>query len=429
MLRKLQKTKKTILLFVLTTLCSSAFFAHKKDTLYYLGQVEQIMSKLSVHQKVAQLFVIEISRNPSEKTKAFQNSLIKDYGVGGVIIMRGSVYHLMDRIHELQSVANLPLLVTIDAEWGAAMRFEEYLAYPRQAQISRIEKGAEKLLYQMGRNVGKELKDLNIMVNFAPVADVTPGGNNTMGQRAFSHNPHRVSELATAYMKGLQDAGIYACGKHYPGHGGTTTDSHYEMPVIKHSRAHIDSVDLFPYNKLISNGLEMVMIGHMAMPDIDPSGVPMSISNICINQVLKKEQGFKGVVITDAITMAGLTNKNRKAVDATLAVYRAGSDMILMPDNPIDCINAIADSVKAGVFPLNELDNKVRKVLMLKARAGYFENGYSPIVKDLESKVAAAQKRDRKLIKKMRRKMLKSKQPYIEPVGQDRTLLLDKAGK
>jgi beta-glucosidase-like glycosyl hydrolase len=175
----------------------------------------------------------------------------------------------------------------------------------------------------------------------------------------------------------------------------------------------------------------MIMLAHISVPDIDPSGVPMSISSKLINDILRGEQGFKGVVITDAIVMAGLTNENRSTVEATMAVYKSGSDMILMPDEPIKCIEALTKAVESGELPMEELDNKVRKVLMLKARAGYLEKGFNPHVKNLDRKIAAARRRDFRLIKKMRRLMEKSTKPNagIKPRGGDVTLIFDKAGK
>ncbi len=419
----------TALVFVLTAASASRLQAQDKDSVRHKAQVEQVLSSLSVREKVSQLFIISISRSPSERTKARQDSLVRDYGVGNIIIMRGDAREFIPRMNYLQSIARYPILVAIDAEWGAAMRFSEYLPYPRQAQLSRIEKGGAKLLYKMGRNVGRELRDLNIYVNYAPVADVSVPDNASDSQRSFSFDPKQVSELATAYMKGMQDEGIYACGKHYPGHGGTTEDSHYVMPVIKQSRAYLDSVDLYPYNSLIANGLEMVMVGHFALPAIDSAIVPMSMSSNLINGVLRGDQHFKGVVITDAIAMKALTTDFRSPVEATMAVYKAGADMLLMTDEPRKCIDAITRAVENGELSMDGLNSRVRKVLMLKARAGYFEDGFNPTVTGLDKKIASARRRDYRLIKKMQRGMLKSKKPYIAPIGDDKTLILDRAGK
>ena len=416
---------------VLLFLSSNAGYSQDKDSVRHKAQVEEALSKMSVRQKVAQLFIVELSRDPSPATRAFQDSLVGYYGLGNVILMEGSIKHFLARLDELNSLAQVPIMVAVDGEWGAAMRFPEYLPYPRQAQLSRIEKDGEKLMYKMGRNVGRELKDVNVLVNYAPVADVSKYYTRSGALRTLSDDPRQVSEWTTAYMKGMQDEGIYACGKHYPGHGGTTADSHFELPVILNSKAYMDTVDLCPFQNLIDNGVEMIMLAHISVPEIDPSGIPMSISPILINDVLKGEQGFKGVVITDAIVMAGLTNENRTPVEAALAVYKAGSDMLLMPDEPVKCIEALTRAVESGELPMEELDNKVRKVLMLKARAGYLEKDFSPHVKNLDHKIAAARRRDFRLIKKMRRLMKKSTKPYpdLKPRGGEVTLIFDKAGK
>ncbi len=396
-----------------------------EDSLRHVSQVDSLMQRLSVKEKVAQLFIIEISRFPDKNTKEFQKMLVENYGIGSLILMKGPVKQFIDHVNQLQAASDIPLLVAVDAEWGAAMRFPEYCPYPRQALLGRMENRAD-LMYQMGRNVGRELKDLNILVNLAPVADVCADPyNKAESQRSFGGDPDLVAEYAAAYMKGMQDEGIYACGKHYPGIGDSYVDSHYALPVIKHSREHLDTVDLYPYRRLIEEGMEMVMIGHFCIPDIDSTGVPMSISRECIDQVLKKDQEFKGVVITDALPMKGIA-RGKTALKANLAVYRGGADMILMPSDVIKTIDAIADSVSTGAFPIEELDAKVRKVLDLKARAGYFDEGFSAQVTDLDRKISEALTRDTALVFKMEKAMAESSKPKIRAWGRDRTLLLDR---
>ena len=421
--------KKLLLAVILSAVLAASCRDNSAD-LRHQAQVDALMQQLSIREKVAQLFVIEISREPSEETMALQDSLIRDYGVGGVIIMRGPIGPFIERMNELQGMAQLPLLVATDAEWGAAMRFAEYLPYPRQRILGRLEgRRAGRLIYQMGRNVGRELRDLNIYVNYAPVADACPDPYvPSDGQRSFGSDPVMVGNYATAYMRGMQDEGIYACGKHYPGHGATTVDSHFEMPVVLFGRARLDSVELAPFQRLIDEGVAMMMVAHMSIPAIDPTGVPMSISAPCMKDLLRGEQGFKGAVITDAVGMQGVA-AGRSPLEVNTAVYRAGSDMILMPDDVMLSIDAMTDSVTSGVWPLEELDAKVRQVLTLKARAGFFDEGYSPIVRDLDQKIADARQRDSLLQARITRELARSSKPYIEPVGGDKTLVLDKAGK
>ena len=393
------------------------------------AQVDSLMQRLSIREKVAQLFVITISREPDEETIARQDSLVREYGVGNLIIMRGPIAPFIERANHLQSLAKIPLLVATDAEWGAAMRFAEYLPYPRQRILGRLEgRRAPRLLYQMGRNVGRELRDLNIHVNYAPVADACPDPYDASdGQRSFGSDPAMVGAYASAYMQGMQDEGIYACAKHYPGHGCTTVDSHFKMPVVLYSRDTLDSIALAPFQTLFDNGIAMVMVAHMSIPAIDSTGVPMSISAPCMKGLLREEQGFKGVVITDAVGMQGVA-AGRTPLEVNTAVYRAGSDMILMPDDVKLSIDAIADSVETGVWPIEELDAKVRKVLELKARAGFFDAGFDPQVHGLDHKIAEARHRDSLLQVRIDRALKRSSKPYIEPVGGDHTLVLDKGG-
>lgn len=392
------------------------------------GQVDSILGTLSIREKVAQLFMIEVSRFPSEKTVAYQDSLVREYGIGGIILMKGPVGQFIDRKNQLQSLSRIPLLVSTDAEWGAAMRFDEYLPYPRQALLGRIEDG-EDLIYRMGRNVGAELRDLGIHMNLAPVADICPDPYNASdGQRSFGADRELVASYASAYMRGMQDGGTMCCAKHYPGHGDTYVDSHYALPVLPFDRKRLDSLELYPFLRLIHEGIESVMVAHLSIPAIDSTGVPMSISSRCMVDLLREEQGFEGLIMTDAVGMKGVA-EGRSAVEVNTLVYKAGSDIILMPGDVKKSIEAIADSVKAGVFPLEELDAKVRRVLTLKAKAGLLDRGYDPIVKGLEKKIARARRRDGRLQRKLRRAMDKSTKPVIYPLGADGTLVLDRAGK
>ena len=414
-------------LFILLVAGCHSDSADRLAEVRHAAQVDSLMQRLSIREKVAQLFVIEISREPDEETVAQQDSLVQEYGVGGAIIMRGPIGPFIERMNHLQGLAQLPLLVATDAEWGAAMRFAEYLPYPRQRLLGRLEgRSGRKLIYEMGRNIGQDLRDLNIYVNYAPVADACPNPYDPSdGQRSFGSDPAMVGAYATAYMRGMQDEGIFACGKHYPGHGATTVDSHFEMPVVLYDRARLDSVELAPFQRLIDEGIAMIMVAHMSIPAIDPSGVPMSISAPCMKGLLREEQGFHGLVITDAVGMQGVA-AGRTPLEVNLAVYRAGADMVLMPDDVMNSIDAIADSVSTGAWPQEELDAKVRKVLEMKARAGFFDEGYSPIVRDLDQKVAAARQRDSTLLVRIERALSRSRQPEITPLYGDRTLVLDK---
>jgi len=410
-----------MMLSVASCVPTSANDRHKR-------QVDQLMEKMTLEQKVAQIFAISVVKNSSPERTALNDSLIKR-GVGSLILMRGPLEQFIDRANELQGYAEIPLLVTLDAEWGASMRFDEYPLFPRQWELGHIE-NAEDLIYEMGRNVGKELKDLNIYVNFAPVVDLASGkdGLSRIESRQFSSDHRKVARYGLSYMKGMQDEGICACGKHFPGFSGTRPDSHYSLPVSFNSRERIDSVELYPYKKMIEAGLKMVMMGHLSLPSVDSTGTPMSISRKGVTGLLKEELGFNGLVITDALQMGAISNQF-SPLESNLMAYRAGVDILLWPGEILETMNAIEDSIKCGVYPLEELDAKVRKILELKAEFGFFDKGYDPIVTDVPKKVLDARSRDEELIRKIAKRL--NDCGYGDPIPDwsDPTVVMEKMAK
>lgn len=384
--------------------------------------VNEMMDNMTTEQKVAQLFMVQIDRNNPAEIRAEQDSLVK-LGLGGIIIMRGPVVPFMERMNELQSASRIPLLVATDAEWGAAMRFYEYKAYPKQYQLSKM-KNSAGLMYKMGRNVAKELKDLNIHVNFAPVADMVEVPGENADQREFGFGVAHATEYATAYMKGMQDEGLSACAKHFPSHGETNIDAHIERPYFYYTREHADSTYLVPFKKMIDEGVDFVMMGHHAVQCYDSTMIACSISPKCVKGVLKGELGFKGLVVTDALGMGGVMNGSTP-LEVNVAAYKAGIDLLLMSQEPIQAIKAITDSLECGAFPMDELDERVRKMLTLKARKGFFESGYSPIVTDIQDKIDRANKRDAALIEKMNKRIF-AYDPYENAPYHDPTLQMDR---
>lgn len=413
---------KRLLIFSLLLILSAASSCSSNPEKRISRKVDATMRRMSVMDKVAQLFVVQIDSNNDEEERAEQDSLV-GMGLGGIIIMRGPVVPFMERTNELQSHSRIPLLVCTDAEWGAAMRFSEYQDYPYQSQITNIP-DAEPLLYEMGLNVAQELKDLNISVNFAPVADVAEEGDDNYHLRRFGPGIELVSNYCSAYMRGLQDGGVYACGKHFPGHGNVMVDSHVEMPVFDYTRAQMDSAYLVPFRRLIDDGVAFMMMGHQCIPSIDSAMIPMSISKKCVTDLLKNEMGFKGIVVTDALQMGGVAN-GRTPLEVMVAAYEAGVDMLLMPAEPIAGIKAITAMVESGELPVEDLDARVRKILTLKAKAGFLSRRYSPYVKNVPDKIERAGIRDKELIERMYAAM-PADSSIVKDETQDPTLVLDR---
>lgn len=416
LMKKLFIISMTLLLCVVSScVCNSEKSIARK--------VDATMKRMSVRDKVAQLVVVQIDRNNNEAERSEQDSLV-EMGLGGIIIMRGPVVPFMNRMNELQSKSKIPLIVCTDAEWGAAMRFYEYPDYPYQSQLTNIP-DAEPLLYEMGLNVARELKDLNILVNFAPVADMAEEGDDNYHFRRFGPGIELVSNYCSAYMRGLQDGGVYACGKHFPGHGNVMIDSHVEMPVFDYTRAQMDSAYLAPFRRLIDDGVAFMMMGHHCIPSIDSAMIPMSISRKCVTDLLKDEMGFDGIVVTDALRMGGVAN-GRTPVEVMVSAYKAGVDMLLMPDTPIAGIEAIASMVESGELSIEELDSKVRKVLTLKAKAGLLDRFYSPRVENIPEKIEQARIRDFELIERMNAALAEVDTTSTKSEKQDGTLILDR---
>ena len=339
-------------------------------------QVKRVMKNMSTRDKIAQLITITSdSYNPPEK-RANRDSMVAVEHIGGLIIMQDRLPHSIVRMNELQSMSPIPLIVSIDGEWGPSMRYGEFPFYPRHMQLGALTD--DSLVYKMGLAVAKECKMLNILINFAPVVDINVNPNNpVINTRSFGENKERVTRLADAYMKGMQDGGIYACAKHFPGHGDTDVDSHKALPLLPFTRERLDSLELYPFRKLMDDDVAFVMVGHLNIPVIDTTVSTLSYK--LVTEMLKHEMGYQGIVVTDALNMKGVSD-NLSPADVTLAAYKAGVDMLLMPDDVPEALDKIEAAVNSGECSMEDLNERVRKILLLKARAGMFEKGYSAII-------------------------------------------------
>lgn len=339
-------------------------------------QVSDLMETMSTRQKVAQLIMVVAESYDTGERRAAQDTLVQEEGIGGVIVMDDGLVNCVTRLNELQSISSIPMLVGIDGEWGPSMRFREFPFFPRQMQLGALP--SSELVYKMGRAVGRQCRMAGLHVNFAPVVDININpANPVIDTRSFGEDRELVAEYGAAYTRGMQDAGIYACAKHFPGHGDTDVDSHRGLPVLTFTRERLDSLELYPFRRQIREGVAMVMMGHLSIPALDTT--VSSISRPIVTGLLKEELGFDGIVITDALGMKGVS-AGRKPAEVTLAAYKAGVDILLMPGEVRESIDLITEAVENGSLSADDLDARVRKVLMLKAGAGMFDEGYSPII-------------------------------------------------
>ena len=260
------------------------------------------------------------------------------------------------------------------------MRYREYLQFPRLMQMGAL--SDPELVYKAGLAIGQELSQLHIYVNYAPDTDVNNNpANPVINARSFGQDPDKVAEFGSAYMRGMRDGGVYGSAKHFPGHGDTDVDSHKGLPVLTFGRDRLDKLELVPFRRLIADGVEMVMVGHLAVPALDPTMTPASISKPIVTGLLREELGFDGIIITDALQMKGLTNDFS---DASVAAYMAGADILLMPVDVQATIDNLDAAFEKGELDEAGLDMRVRKVLDLKRRAGMLKKGYKPQV-DIDS--------------------------------------------
>ena len=340
-------------------------------------QVERTLRKMTTREKVAQLIVSQTdSYIFSEGHALMTDTLVGIEGIGGLLIIQDSLPRFLTRMNQLQEMSKIPLLVSIDGEWGPSMRFSEFPFFPQQMQLGAL--ASDSLIYAMGLAVAEQCKMANIHINYAPVVDINVNPKNpVIHARSFGENRDKVTAFGRAYMKGMQDGGIIACSKHFPGHGDTEVDSHKGLPVLPFSRERLDSLELYPFRDQIKHGVEMVMMGHLHIPALDSA--VSSISYPIVTGLLRQELGFEGIIVTDALTMKGVS-ENMESAEIALAAYKAGVDILLKPGDIIASIDRLEAAMNSGECDIEELDERVRKTLRMKARFGMLERNYDATV-------------------------------------------------
>lgn len=338
--------------------------------------VDSVLNSLSLEQRIAQLIMVAAYSNNHRRNEQEVTKLVKEYNIGGLVFFQGTPYRQAQLTNLYQSLSKTPLLIAMDAESGPGMRIDSAIRYPSQMMLGAIED--DKLIFNMGSQIARQLKRLGVHINFAPVIDINNNPlNPVINTRSFGEDMETVTRKSLFYMIGMENNGILAVAKHFPGHGDTEADSHQELPVIHHSKARLDSLELFPFRELIYNGLSGIMTAHLQIPALDPRDtVPASLSIYVIDSLLKKEMGFKGLIFTDALGMKGVSG-HYKPVDAAELALQAGNDILLMPDDVPGIITSLSKKVRQGKIDPEEIDRRCRKVLAAKYWAGL--NRYRPV--------------------------------------------------
>ena len=331
--------------------------------------VRKQYSSLSLNEKIAQLMIIRAHSAWDPLKVDSLAGVIKKYNVGGLCFFQGGPVREALQTNRFQSIAKTPLLITMDAEWGVGMRLDSVEMFPRQLSLGAI--ASSNLVYQMGVAVAAQCKRLGIQVNYAPDIDVNNNpGNPVINDRSFGQNIDRVIEHGVAYMKGMQDNGVMATAKHFPGHGDVTVDSHYDLPVINKSRAELDSMELKPFKALIAAGIGSVMVAHLSVPSIDNTPkFATSLSPKAVNDLLRKELGFKGISVTDAIDMKAIANYFPQGESSAQALI-AGNDMLCLPGDIDKSLTKVRQAIRDRKLRRRDIKEKVKKVLNAKYEYG-----------------------------------------------------------
>lgn len=339
-------------------------------------RVNRLLDSLSLRDRAAQVVMPWIPGNYAafdDSAFSVMQGWVDSLHVGGLIVSVGSPLDVAAKLNRLQERSALPLLIAADLEGGSSFRLIGGTPFPPNMGVAAT--GSERDAYEVGRVTALEGRAVGIHLTFSPVADVNNNpANPIINTRSFGENPELVSVLVAAAVRGLQENGMLATAKHFPGHGDTDTDSHLALPVIRGPWSRINAVELLPFRAAINAGVAFVMSAHIALPQIGPQGdVPATLSPAILTGVLRDSLHFNGITVTDAMNMAGVVNRYGGGEAAVLA-FLAGADLILQPADPKVAIDALASAVETGRIPVDRLDQSVRRLLRLKLQLGLLEH-------------------------------------------------------
>ena len=331
--------------------------------------IDSLMNALTLEEKIAQLIMYPVYSEKGEEHFQQIEQLIEQHKIGGVIYMQGGPVRQAQLNNRLQALSKVPLVTSIDGEWGVSMRLDSVIRFPRQMLLGAVQ--YDSLIYEMGVEIARQCRLTGVHVNFAPVVDINVNPKNpVINSRSFGEQPEVVTEKSLAYMHGLQDNGVLACAKHFPGHGDTDKDSHFDLPAVQHSYNRIDSIELYPYKALIAKGLGSVMVAHLYIPSLDNTrNRASSLSPAVVSDLLRDTLGFKGLAFTDALNMRGVS-KYYDPGEVDLLALEAGNDILLFSENVGKAIAVIRKAIEKGKYDIAVLDSKVKKVLQLKQWLG-----------------------------------------------------------
>ena len=338
---------------------------NRVDTDAMIHWVDTTMARLSLDEKIAQLMVLHLTPSTQPGTLDAAKGIVEKYKVGGLLFSSGDIASQATICNELQAMSQVPLLVTVDAEWGLSMRLKDAPVFPKNMILGAIDD--DRQLYEYGREMARECRAMGVHVNFAPVLDVNDNPDNpAIGMRSFGENPYSVARHGIAFARGLEDNGVLTVAKHFPGHGNPSSDSHKVLPTVKKTLSELKMCELLPFRQYIDAGLSGIMVAHLYVPAIDPRRGPSSMSPTHVTSLLHNEMGFNGLTFTDGLGMNGADMEESNCVAALIA----GNDMLLSPRNIPTDIVAIKNAVARGRISEAIINERCAKVLRFKYALG-----------------------------------------------------------
>ena len=378
--------------------------------------VDSIYNKMSLQEKVGQLFMVATYSNRNKTHKDSIQKLIEEHQIGGLIFFQGGPMRQANLTNQYQAMSKIPLFIGIDGEWGLNMRLDSTARYPYNMTLGAIEDN--DIIKRIGRQIGNDCHRMGIHINFAPDVDINTNSENpVIGVRSFGEDKYNVTEKAWAFTEGMQSTGVLGSAKHFPGHGDTHSDSHKTLPTISFSKERIDSVELYPYRELIRKGVAGVMVAHLNVPSLESKeGLPSSLSYSIVTELLKEKLGFEGLIFTDALNMKGAADYGEPG-DIDLAAFKAGNDVLLFTVDAPKAISKIMEAYNKNDVTEARLSHSVKKILLAKFNANL--NTYKPI--DTENLLADLNDDDSTILNK---EAIKSAITVIQ--NTDHLLPLDK---
>lgn len=343
-------------------------FGNNRERAYAFA--DSLMREMTNREKLAQMLMITVYPKSESKSIEEFRTLIKRYNFGGLLWQKGSAGDAATMTNVMRRELKIPMIVGMDGEWGLSMRLQGTIQYPKNMTLGAITDLS--LIKEYGKAIATEAKRMGIHLSFAPVLDVNDNPNNpVIGNRSFGSNPSRVSEWGIAYARGLEENRILSCAKHFPGHGNTDLDSHKALPIIKHNKAHLDSVEVYPFRQYINRGMGGVMVGHLDVPALGTKGGPSSLTPSVVTELLQKELGFDGLIFTDGLGMRGVQLPAGRSI--AVEAFLAGNDILLASQNPVGKLQELMQALKGGRIDQKELDRRCRKILAFKYILGVMD--------------------------------------------------------